>query len=170
MYSMQSSMQSSTGTTASGPAEYDGATGAPLNTAAMKEVAQEWRTGLQRREGAGLPAGEGGQAGRGSGASEAGAAAGTEFSETAPESDAGGATVKARVVQLQYDVLATAAAGFDEFNMIGGGASCAVYTARVFGVPVAIKRLEAGAIEWETKHSRPRWMSSAKVRVVLVQS
>ena len=48
---------------------------------------------------------------------------------------------KPRVVQLPYLELAHATDSFSDFNNIGGGASCAVFTGRIFGVPVAIKRL-----------------------------
>jgi serine/threonine protein kinase len=58
---------------------------------------------------------------------------------------------RARVVELQFKVLAHATGGFDESRNIGGGASCAVYSGRVFGVDVAIKRLKDDAVEWEAK-------------------
>jgi hypothetical protein len=64
------------------------------------------------------------------------------------ESASGG---RARVVQLQFDVLARATDSFDERKNIGGGASCAVYQGQVFGVGVAVKRLNDGAVEWEAK-------------------
>jgi serine/threonine protein kinase len=54
---------------------------------------------------------------------------------------------KPRVVQLQFAVLEVATGGFDEFNEIGEGGSCSVFTNRVFGVVVAIKRLNESAGE-----------------------
>jgi hypothetical protein len=77
-------------------AEYDILTGAPVNTVAKKEVAQDWSTGVRTGE-------------------------------------------SSCVVQLPYAELELVTANFSEFNVIGGGASCAVFTGRVFGVAVAIK-------------------------------
>ena len=50
-----------------------------------------------------------------------------------------------RVVQLQFAVLEVATGGFDDFNEVGEGGSCSVFTGRVFGVAVAIKRLNDGS-------------------------
>jgi serine/threonine protein kinase len=55
------------------------------------------------------------------------------------------------VVQLQFQLLSRATDNFNERGIIGGGASCAVYRAQVFGVDVAIKRLKDDAVEWEAK-------------------
>jgi serine/threonine protein kinase len=58
---------------------------------------------------------------------------------------------KSRVVDLPYAELEAATQGFSEFNMVGGGASCAVFVARVFGVTAAIKQLKDASVEWEAK-------------------
>jgi serine/threonine protein kinase len=58
---------------------------------------------------------------------------------------------QARVVDLPYAELEEATQGFSEFNMVGGGASCAVFVARVFGVTAAIKQLKDATVEWEAK-------------------
>ena len=92
-------------------AEYEAGTGTPLNMVAKTELALFWRTG------------------------EAAAAA-------APAAAAaGGGDKPPRMVQLPFAELEGATQGFSDFNMLGGGASCAVHMGRCFGVPVAIKRL-----------------------------
>jgi hypothetical protein len=58
---------------------------------------------------------------------------------------------KSRVVDLPYAELERATDCFSEFNMVGGGASCAVFVARVFGVTAAIKQLKDATVEWEAK-------------------
>jgi serine/threonine protein kinase len=62
------------------------------------------------------------------------------------------AGAKPQVVQLPFDILRRATDDFDAaFNRIGGGASCSVFTGRVFGTAVAVKMLAAKAIEWEAE-------------------
>ena len=91
--------------------------------------------------------------------------------QTSPEFDADGAPVNElamkqvgqewrrpghagaspRVIRLAFRALEGATDGFSKFNEIGRGASCTVFTARVFGVTVAVKRLKEGSAEWEAK-------------------
>jgi serine/threonine protein kinase len=58
---------------------------------------------------------------------------------------------KVQVVELRYDELVKATGDFDEFNQVGHGASCSVFTGRVFGITVAVKLLKDTAVEWEQK-------------------
>ena len=58
---------------------------------------------------------------------------------------------KARVVNLPYEELERATDRFSAFNMVGGGASCAVFRCFLFGTIVAIKQLKDATVEWETK-------------------
>jgi serine/threonine protein kinase len=55
------------------------------------------------------------------------------------------------MLKLEFKVLEETAEGFSDVKKIGGGASCAVFSGVVYDVPVAIKRLKDGAIEWEAK-------------------
>jgi hypothetical protein len=74
---------------------------------------------------------------------------------------AGGAAKPPRMVRLPFAELEGATQGFSDFNMLGGGASCAVFKGCCFGVPVAVKRLSlvanAGATDqkptsdWEVR-------------------
>jgi hypothetical protein len=47
---------------------------------------------------------------------------------------------RARVVQLAFELVRRAAAGFADSSQIGGGGSCLVFSGAIFSVPVAIKR------------------------------
>jgi interleukin-1 receptor-associated kinase 4 len=64
------------------------------------------------------------------------------------ENESGG---KPLVVELRYKVLSHATDNFDERKNIGGGASCAVFRGEMFGLEVAIKRLNDAAAAWEAK-------------------
>jgi hypothetical protein len=54
-------------------------------------------------------------------------------------------------VQLPLADLEGATQGFSDFNEIGGGASCTVYSGTLWGVAVAVKRLKDSAVAWEAK-------------------
>jgi hypothetical protein len=62
-----------------------------------------------------------------------------------PGSAAGAAGV---VVALPFAELAEATRNFDAFNALGTGGSCDVFKGHVFGLQVAVKRLNAGGSEW----------------------
>jgi hypothetical protein len=49
------------------------------------------------------------------------------------------------LAELRYADLARAAEGFPAANRLGRGASCDVFSARLAGRPVAVKRLSADA-------------------------
>ena len=53
------------------------------------------------------------------------------------------------VVALPFAELAQATHNFDAFNALGTGGSCDVFKGLVFGLTVAVKRLNAGGSEWE---------------------
>ena len=52
---------------------------------------------------------------------------------------------------MSFEKLKIATGFFDAFNSIGGGASCEVFSGRLFGMGVAVKRLKDGVKEWEKK-------------------
>jgi serine/threonine protein kinase len=64
---------------------------------------------------------------------------------TGPGSAAGAAGV---VVSLPFTELAEATRNFDLFNSTGSGGSCDVFKGHVFGLQVAVKRLNGGASKW----------------------
>jgi serine/threonine protein kinase len=55
------------------------------------------------------------------------------------------------VVNLPFVELAQATQSFDSFNELGSGGSCDVFRGALFGLQVAVKRLEAEASDWSTK-------------------
>jgi hypothetical protein len=63
-----------------------------------------------------------------------------------PGSSAAG--VAGVVVALPFAELAQATHNFDVFNALGTGGSCDVFKGHVFGLQVAVKRLNAGGSEW----------------------
>jgi hypothetical protein len=99
------------------PPQFDAETGFPLNRAAEKLVAHSWGT-------AGAGAGAGTDAG-----ADAGADARADAAPTA-------------CFHLPYGMLSNCTRGFHLEQEIGGGGSCLVYRAVVFGVPVAVKALK----------------------------
>jgi serine/threonine protein kinase len=62
-----------------------------------------------------------------------------------PGSAAGAAGV---VVALPFAELVQATHNFDAFNELGTGGSCGVFKGHVFGLQVAVKKLNAGSSDW----------------------
>jgi hypothetical protein len=75
---------------------------------------------------------------------------------------AAGAPQKVR--RLEYAELAKATDGFSELCRLGGGASCVVYRAQIFGCMVAVKRLTEGASDWDTKQFEAEYEVLCKVQ------
>ena len=58
------------------------------------------------------------------------------------------------VVALPFAELAQATQNFDTFNALGMGGSCDVFKGHVFGLQVAVKRLNAGGSAWAEEQFR----------------